>query len=209
MTFDPGILTRLAQITGVERGADFIVYNALIFLCFVFFSLLQHLLKQQQDMTRLCTAHALREYEWDMESGHYSLSSSVDASKASFAFLIRAYNEEQTLGGVIDEIVAAGFSTLIICNDGSKDGTADVIASKQKQYTDCRIIDIHHLINRGPGAANKTLFAFASRYGKSLGIQWFVTYDADGQMSIADMQTFITHADVSRRDVVIGSRFVE
>lgn len=36
-----------------------------------------------------------------------------------------------------------------------------------------------------------------------------VTYDADGQMDIGDMETFMRYADHAKYDVVIGSRFVE
>ncbi len=207
LTFNPGLLTGLAQLTGVARGADFLVYTSIIALGFVFFSLLQHLLKQQQDMTRICTAHALREYGYDASKIiHSSLSSDY---KASYCFLIRAYNESSVLWSVIDEIIHAWFSTIVICNDGSRDTTAQLIDQKIAEYPNARIIGLHHLINRWPGAANKTLFAFADRYGRLLGIEWFVTYDADGQMSISDMERFMTHADVSRRDVVIGSRFVK
>jgi hypothetical protein len=35
-----------------------------------------------------------------------------------------------------------------------------------------------------------------------------VTYDADGQMSIDDMKTFMKYADNTKYDVIIGSRFV-
>lgn len=208
MAFNPDVLTRLAQFTGVERGADFIVYTSLIFLCFVFFSLLQHLLKLQQEMTRLCTATALRDYARDLTDWHSSFVSDTNP-KSAYCFLIRAYNEEKTLGAVIDEIVQAWFNTIVVCDDGSQDSTAALIAHKQRDYPHIRIIALSHPINRGPGAANKTLFAFASRYGKTLGVERFVTYDADGQMNIKDMETFMAHADGSRFDVIIGSRFVQ
>jgi len=204
LTFNPELLTRLANITGVARGADFLIYVSIIGLSFLFFSLLQHLLKQQQEMTRLCTAHALREYSISTKSNTFL---SKD-DKSSYCFLIRAYNEATILWSVIDEIITAWFSTIVIVNDGSRDDTEGVIDAKIQQYPHIRIIGLHHLVNRWPGAANKTLFAFAHRYSKSLGIEWFVTYDADWQMCIDDMETFISHADHTRRDVVIGSRFV-
>lgn len=90
-----------------------------------------------------------------------------------------------------------------MCNDGSADSTEQVIEQKAAQHKDCLIICLSHLINRGPGAANKTLFAFATQNGHALGVDWFVTYDADGQMDIADMNTFMRYADPAVYDLII------
>jgi len=53
------------------------------------------------------------------------------------------------------------------------------------------------------------LFAFISQYGDTLNAERHVTYDADGQMSIDDMNTFIQYADAKKYDIIIGSRFVK
>ena len=110
---------------------------------------------------------------------------------------------------MIDEILQAGFSQIVICNDGSRDETEQVVLEKIKQYSDKNIILLSHLINRGPGAANKTLFAFAKRYMKQLGCEWAVSYDADGQMDINDMENFMKTADTKSFDIIFGSRFIE
>ena len=36
-----------------------------------------------------------------------------------------------------------------------------------------------------------------------------MTFDADGQMDVHDMDTFMTHANHIKYDIVIGSRFVK
>lgn len=41
-----------------------------------------------------------------------------------------------------------------------------------------------------------------------MGCERCVTYDADGQMDINDMTTFMKHADHNKYDIIIGSRFV-
>ncbi len=206
----PELLDRFWRFFGVASGSDLIVYSSIIFLVYLFFELIHKQTRQQAETTRLCTAHALREYEQDKkaESTSFSSNESTDP-KARFGFLIRAYNEGTMLGDVIEEIITAWYSTIIVCNDWSSDDTEKVINEKANQHSELRIIWLHHLINRGPGAANKTLFAFWSQYAKSLGIERWVTYDADWQMSIADMEWFMAHADISKYDLVIGSRFVE
>jgi hypothetical protein len=77
-------------------------------LVYLFFELIHKQTRQQAETTRLCTAHALREYEQDQQAGLTTLLpiNNTD-SKARFGFLIRAYNEATTIGAVIDEIIDA------------------------------------------------------------------------------------------------------
>lgn len=202
----PNILDLIWQTVGVERGSDFLVYMSIIFLVFVFFSLLQNLINQQQEITRMSTWQALREYK--LHNNFRPLPREKN-SKDNYVFLIRAYNEATVLRSVIDEIISQWFSKIVIVNDGSKDNTEEVIDTITKDYTNKAIIIwLHHSINRGPWAANKTLFAFVSQYGHSLDAERYVTYDADGQMSINDMNRFIQYADNNKYDIIIGSRFV-
>ena len=180
---------------------------SIIFLVFVFFSLLQNLINQQQEITRMCTGQALREYKL-----HHTIIplSTEKNTKDNYVFLIRAYNEASILRSVVDEIISAWFSKIVIVNDGSKDSTEQVIDDMIQHYKNKAIIIwLHHSINRGPWAANKTLFAFISQYGNTLDAERYVTYDADGQMSIDDMNTFIQYADKNKYDIIIGSRFVK
>lgn len=205
----PDLLNVFGSFFWVASGSDVIVYSAIIFLVYLYFELLHKQTKVQIETTRICTAHALREWQATQKVVTTSSALHQQDDKSRFGFLIRAYNEATMIGGVIDEIVAAWFTTIIICNDGSKDTTESIIHDKATEYPDCRIVGLHHLINRGPGAANKTLFAFASRFAKELGIERRVTYDADGQMDIEDMKWFMAHADHMRWDMIIWSRFVE
>lgn len=207
VSFYPNILERVAAIVGVSKGSDFLVYMAIIFLVFMFFSLLQNLIQQQQELTRLCTAQALREYYLASQLQKQAIKNEWEKSK--YLFLIRAYNEWTVLKAVIEEIIEHWFWKIIVVNDGSKDNTAEVIDELSKEYQDNIIIWLHHPINRGPWAANKTLFAFATKYARSLWCERCITYDADGQMSIKDMDTFITQSKKQHYDIIIGSRFVQ
>jgi glycosyltransferase involved in cell wall biosynthesis len=87
-----------------------------------------------------------------------------------------------------------------VCDDGSTDTTAACIAAIQKKYPEASVVLLTHPINRGPGAANRTLFAYAKQYGAAAGIDRRVTYDADGQMYIDDMQVFMDAISVSKEE---------
>ena len=203
----PDLLARLWEIVGVEKGADFLVYMSIIVLWLTVFSLIQYTLTQQQELTRLISAQALREY-FLMNSEKKAISSPW-SQKDKYLFLIRAYNEATVLWSVLDEIIQAWFSKIVVCNDGSCDQTEQVVFDKINQHHDKHIVLVSHLINRGPGAANKTLFAFGKHYMTQLGCERAVSYDADGQMDIDDMDLFMKTADTKLYDIIFGSRFIQ
>ena len=205
VAFKPDLLSQLWNLVGVEKGSDFIVYMSIIWLGVIVFSLLQYTLNQQQELTRFTTRQALRDYKKTKNEEPTILSSEY----ASYLFLIRAYNEGPMIASVIEEIIAAGFMNIVICNDGSTDSTEEIIENLQQQYAHVRIILLSHIINRWPGAANKTLFAFAKNNMKHLWCTWAVSYDADGQMDINDMKIFMPTAQTNTYDIIFGSRFVQ
>lgn len=47
--------------------------------------------------------------------------------KNKFLFLIRAYNESSRIVSVIEGIFAAGFSEILVVDDGSTDMTAELL----------------------------------------------------------------------------------
>ena len=81
----------------------------------MFFSLLQNLIKQQQELSRLCTGQAIREYKLHHKPNAKKLQ--TPSPKDKYLFLIRAYNEASVLKSVIDEIIVSGFRKIIIVND--------------------------------------------------------------------------------------------
>ncbi len=201
--FYPGFQEKFASIFGVARVADIIVYGALIVLGYFYFELLNELTKQKFHTTRLVSALAI---QGRVEHG----ASHSHSDKSAFCFLMRAYNEEKTIGTVIDEIFHAGYSKIVIVNDGSRDNTLEEITKKQKQHPEKLIIVLSHPINRGGGAANKTGILFLKKHYSELHIERVITFDADGQMDIADMETFsemiAKHTHVK---AFLGSRFIK
>ena len=110
--------------------------------------------------------------------------------------VIPAYNEAEVIADVIAEVRAAGDYTIIVVDDGSKDGTCARAAA-------CAgVIALKHRINRGKGAATKTGIVAANR----LGAEIVVTMDGDGQHDPADIEALIRPIQEGNFDVVLGTR---
>jgi polyprenyl-phospho-N-acetylgalactosaminyl synthase len=108
--------------------------------------------------------------------------------------VIAAYNEARVIRGVVSEVVAAGYSVVVV-DDGSRDDTAT--AARVPGATVVR-----HAINLGQGAALQTGIEFALRRRA----ETIVTFDADGQHSVEDIPTLL--AALATHDIALGSRFL-
>lgn len=74
-------------------------------------------------------------------------------------------------------------------DDGSIDGTEVLL---QDNFSD-RIHFLRHVVNRGGGAALETGFEYIRQYSRQYHWEFVVTFDADGQMDIADMEVFFEY----------------
>ena len=208
LAFDITTLNRFGSIFGVARGADLIVYVSIILLGYLFFGLLHRSTKQEESLTRLVSQLAIQNTQF-ADRKYWSIS-----TKSQCIIGMRSYNESQTLVKVIDDIVLYGFNTIVIVDDGSRDHTTQIIADKQSQYPDINILVVSHAINRGPWAANKTLFATVLDLAQSHPhLKWLITVDADDQMNIADTSKFLNiiqdvEQSKSQTQIILGSRFV-
>ncbi len=119
------------------------------------------------------------------------------SEKKQVFIVMPALNEAKVIGGVIEELVAQGFSNIIVINDGSFDNTGEVIDSMN-------VLAMHHAINRGKGAATQTGLDAA----KLLNANYVVTIDADGQHNPADIERLVEPLLFGKCDVVLGSRFL-
>lgn len=125
--------------------------------------------------------------------------------KNQIVFLIRAYNESSRIEAVIRGIFDAGFSQILVVDDGSIDDTEKKLA---KNFSE-KIFYLRHLINRGGGAAMETGFEFIRRNATKYSWKWLVTFDADGQMDITDMKNFLDFQEKNpEAKAIFGSRFI-
>ena len=110
---------------------------------------------------------------------------------------IPAFNEEKNIASVITKLKKIS-DKIIVCNDGSSDLTGE-IAEKMGA------IVISHSRNRGYGAAISTIFTKFIEIGEDI----LVTFDADGQHRIEDINSVILPIEKNEADIVIGSRFLD
>ena len=123
---------------------------------------------------------------------------SVGAGWGGVLVCIPAFNEAESLPAVLAEIPAeiAGLSThVLVIDDGSRDGTADVARSLGAHV-------VSHPVNSGQGAALQTGYLVAER----LGVEVVVTLDADGQHDPAQMARLVEPIVRDEADFVVGSR---
>lgn len=112
------------------------------------------------------------------------------------AIIIPVYNEAKVIGDVINS-VSKQFKYIICVNDWSKDDSSSEI-SKTNAYL------IEHPINMGQGAALQTGIEFA----RQLPVDFFVTFDADGQHRIEDVEIMLKEIETGKYDIILGSRFL-
>lgn len=110
--------------------------------------------------------------------------------------IIPVYNEGKVIKDVVNEALKS-FSNVVCVNDGSKDNSASEIL-KTKAYL------VEHPINMGQGAAIQTGIEFA----RQLSVDYFVTFDADGQHRIEDVKAMREIITKGKYDIILGSRFL-
>jgi glycosyltransferase involved in cell wall biosynthesis len=109
------------------------------------------------------------------------------------------YNEKDTIETIIPRVLAVPIRTeLIVVDDGSKDGTRDLLTKLNQQYQFKLIFQPH---NAGKGAALRR--GFQEVTGDLVVIQ-----DADLEYSPEEFPDLIELICQGRADVVYGSRFI-
>lgn len=118
-------------------------------------------------------------------------------SKRRVLVVVPAYNEELIIEDIVLSIISEGYS-LVIVDDGSNDFTF----AKAQKFS-CYVL--RHCINLGQGAAIQTGFQFGLQHTDC---DVFVTFDADGQHRVEDIEKMIKPILDNQVDVVLGSRFL-
>ncbi len=114
--------------------------------------------------------------------------------------IIPAYNEEESIVSVINDLYSLSFKPdIIVINDGSLDRTSEVAKSSGKAI----VVDLP--TNLGIGGGVQTGFKYAIRNSYDIAIQC----DGDGQHRADEIDKILTPILKEDVDLVIGSRFLQ
>jgi glycosyltransferase involved in cell wall biosynthesis len=121
------------------------------------------------------------------------------------SIIIPVYNEEQTIGAIVERVLAVNLgdleSEVIIADDGSSDGTRAAIANSAWSR-DPRVLVYANRINVGKGCAVRLGLSYAT--GDVLLIQ-----DADLELDPQEYGLLLQPILDGRSKVVYGSRFLK
>lgn len=118
-----------------------------------------------------------------------------DIAEKTF-IVIAAYNEETCIADVVTQ-VRQQFPNVVVVDDGSTDATY-ANAKRASKYT------LRHFVNRGQGAALQTGIEFAL----DKGAEYIVTFDADGQHRVEDIEHLLAPLCRGECHYALGSRFL-
>ena len=124
----------------------------------------------------------------------------------SISIIIPAYNEEKRLPAALRQVIGYlrrgdwTFAEILVVDDGSTDGTAQVAEQMRAEYPDLRV-------RRNPGNRGK---GYAVRHGM-LGCkgEWALFTDADLSAPIEELGTLWRAAERECAQVAVGSRALD
>lgn len=108
---------------------------------------------------------------------------------------VPTYNNVNTLPAVLNEL-RLFCENIIVVDDGSDDGTGNLLASE----TGIFVITIP--VNKGKGYALRAAF----RKAVSMGFDYLISIDSDGQHSVADLGQFVMKIRENPGALIIGAR---
>ncbi|MBR2879808.1 MAG: glycosyltransferase, partial [Oscillospiraceae bacterium] len=118
-----------------------------------------------------------------------------------FAVVLPSLNPTDKLCQVVNELVAGGFSTVILVDDGS----GEEFKAPFRQLAGLEQVTVlTHEVNRGKGAGLKTAFSYLINSRPD--IEYAVTVDGDGQHLLKDILACSKAADAEGDKLVLGCR---
>ncbi|MFZ9718603.1 MAG: polyprenol monophosphomannose synthase [Chitinophagaceae bacterium] len=118
--------------------------------------------------------------------------------------IIPTYNEKENIAAILAAIFSLEepFHVLVI-DDGSPDGTADVVRSLQSQYPHALFLE-----ERSGKLGLGTAYIHGFRWALALGYQYILEMDADFSHNPADLIRLHHACSTQGADVAVGSRYV-
>ena len=119
-------------------------------------------------------------------------------NNADVWLVVPLYNEASVIGGVVRESRSV-FPKVVCVDDGSSDDSA---ATAERSGA----VVVRHPVNLGQGAALQTGFDYAL---SDPAMRYVVTFDADGQHRVSDVEVMLARIRRGDVQVVFGSRFLD
>jgi len=113
-------------------------------------------------------------------------------------FILAAYNEEKQIEKTVKKLKNAGYSNIVVVDDGSEDRTYE-LAKKQN------IRVLRHAINMGQGAALRS----GTDYALGKKAKYIIHFDADGQHRVEDIPAIMQPLLKDEAQICLGSRFLD
>ena len=184
---------KLLSAFSFEKGNGGRILGLAVFSIFILFLLVLRALSQAARNARQLSA-VLEGLAWE----EFRQADLPERFRGRIAILVPAYNEAENIGQVLDlmpaEVCGVQTSVLVV-DDGSRDGTGDVAAEHGA-------VVARHVINRGGGAALRTGYRLMVESGADV----VVTLDADGQHLPSEMERLVKPVLDGEVDVAHGSR---
>ena len=119
--------------------------------------------------------------------------------------IIPTYNERENIENIIRAVLKleTGFHILII-DDGSPDGTAEIVKTLQQTEFDGRL----HLLQRTGKLGLGTAYLMGFRWALEHGYEYIFEMDADFSHNPSDLPRLYEACRTGEADVAIGSRYV-
>jgi glycosyltransferase involved in cell wall biosynthesis len=110
--------------------------------------------------------------------------------------IVPGFNEGAVIRQTIEALLEKNYSVIVV-DDASTDATRKILSG-------LRVLYMRHLANLGQGAAIQTGIHLALKKHAA----YLVTFDADGQHDVNDIERMINLLQQEKADVVFGSRFL-
>lgn len=117
--------------------------------------------------------------------------------------IIPTYNEKENISSIIDAVLSLKDNIeILIVDDGSPDGTADIVKSIQTKQS--RI----HLLQRPGKLGLGTAYITGFKWGLAQGFEHLIEMDADFSHPPAKILELLQACESLGADVAIGSRYI-
>lgn len=141
-----------------------------------------------------------------MKKVKYHNGENVMVARKSLFVVIPAYQASLTLESVFNRIPSEIYdrgARIIVVNDGSSDGTADVAGRIALSRPNVEVLE--HPVNRGYAQAQKTGFSYALQQQADI----VALLHADGQYAPELLPQLLAPLDNDEADLVMGSRMLK